>query len=231
MNYGNIVMPAELLKLPEAAYVAGVTLRDLNRTFEDKILPAPLYGYDPAGGRMLLVSACPFVTFYFDTAASSRLTADERTRVIGKAWERIQSIGGRKTLDLIGGLLSAQKSALIVEDDFLRVDLRPFFHRVAERLAKLRSAEGTVVRDENVMGGAPVVRGTRISPYDLAASVANGIPRARILKAYSGLSPESLDLSVIWAQANPPRGRPRRILDVLPKGSKAGEHRVVSRRH
>jgi uncharacterized protein (DUF433 family) len=225
----DIVMHAHLLKLPEAAYVAGVTLRDLNRTFEENILPAALYGYDPSGGRMLLAYACPFVTFYFDTAASSRLTADERTRVIGKAWERIQSNGGRKSLDLIGGLLSAQKSALIVEDDFLRVDLRPFFQRVEERLVKLKSAEGTVVRDEGVMGGVPVVRGTRISPYDLAASVAKGIPRARILKAYSELSPETLDLSVIWAQANPWRGRPRRVVDVLPEGSKAGERRVVPR--
>ncbi len=180
---------------------------------------------------MLLVSACPFVTFYFDTAASSRLTADERTRVIGKAWERIRSIGGRNALDLIGALLGARKSTLIMEDDFLRVDLRPFFQMAEERLAKLRSAEGTVVRDESVMGGAPVVRGTRISPYDLAASVSKGIPRARILKAYSGLSPETLDLSVIWAQANPVRGRPRRVLDVLPKGSKASERRIMPRRH
>jgi uncharacterized protein (DUF433 family) len=222
-------MPTELLKLPEAAYVAGVTLRDLNRTFEDKILPAPLYGYDPSGGRMLRVSACPFLTFYFDTAASSRLTADERTRVIGKAWKRIQSVGGSKTLDLIGGLLRAPKSSLIVEDDFLRVDLRRFFQSVEERLVKLKSAEETVMRDERVMGGAPVVCGTRISPYDLAASVAKGVPRARILKAYSGLSPETLDLSVIWAKTNPSRGRPRRVIDVLPKGSKAGERRVVPR--
>jgi uncharacterized protein (DUF433 family) len=222
-------MHGELLKLPEAAYVAGVTLRDLNRTFEEKILPAPLYGYDPTGGRMLLASACPLVTFYFDATASSRLTADERTRIIGKAWERIQFTSGRKTLDLIGGLLTAQKSSLIVEDDFLRVDLRRFFQMVEERLVKLKAAEETVMHDESMMGGAPVVRGTRISPYDLAASVAEGIPWARILKAYSGLSPETLDLAVIWAQTNPSRGRPRRIIDVLPKGSKAGERRVVPR--
>jgi uncharacterized protein (DUF433 family) len=223
-------MHTGLLKLSEAAYVAGVTLRDLNRTFEEKILPAPLYGRDPAGSRMLRVSACPFVTFYFDTTAAGRLTADERTRIIGKAWDRIRSIRGDAP-DSIRELPAAQNTALIVEDDFLRVDLRPFFQIVEERLAKLKSAEAAVMRDEMVMAGTPVVRGTRISPYDLAASVSKGIPKSRILKGYSELSPETLDLAVIWAQANPPRGRPRRILDALPKGSKVGRRRAVQRRH
>lgn len=224
------LMRGEALKLSEAAYVAGVTLRDVNRTFEEKILPAPLYGRDATGSRTLLASGCPFVTFYFDPTAAGRLTADERTRIIGKAWERIQSVRGSSSRDSINELPAAQNAALIVEDDFLRVDLRPFFQMVEERLANLKSAETMVVRDESVMGGEPVVRGTRISPYDLAASVSNGIPKWRILRGHSGLSPEALDLAVIWAQTNPPRGRPRRLLDTLPKGSKVGSRRTVQRR-
>ena len=37
-----------------------------------------------------------------------------------------------------------------------------------------------------------------------------GISENRILEAYPGLTPSSLDLSVLYARANPLRGRPRR---------------------
>src|SRR6266540_2305692 len=98
-------MKAEMLRLSEAAYVAGLTVRDVNRSVDEQILPDALYTRNSDGGRLLNRSACPFLTFYFD--AASRLTADERSKVISTVWERISS-ADRNTRGL----------ALVVKDDF-----------------------------------------------------------------------------------------------------------------
>jgi hypothetical protein len=54
--------------------------------------------------------------------------------------------------------------------------------------------------------------------HDVAASVAAGYPTDRLLAAYPSLDAEKLRLAAIYAEANPPRGRPRVTAD-LPEGS------------
>jgi uncharacterized protein (DUF433 family) len=43
--------------------------------------------------------------------------------------------------------------------------------------------EEPIVSDPDILGGMPVIKGTRLPVYDLAASVRAGIPRDRILAA------------------------------------------------
>jgi hypothetical protein len=45
--------------------------------------------------------------------------------------------------------------------------------------------DDTIVMDPNILGGMPVIKGTRVLVYDLAASVKAGVPRDRILATYS----------------------------------------------
>jgi len=75
-----------------------------------------------------------------------------------------------------------------------------------------------VVTDPEVLGGMPVIRGTRIPVYDVAASVAAGVPVARILAAYPALDAEQIELATLYVEANPPRARPSGA-DALPEGS------------
>ena len=86
-------------------------------------------------------------------------------------------------------------------------------------------ARSMVVSDPEIMGGTPVIRGTRVPVYDVAASVAAGIPLDRILAAYPSLKSEQLELANLYAEANPQRGRPRQRTAV-PIGSKV----IVSNR-
>jgi uncharacterized protein (DUF433 family) len=72
------------------------------------------------------------------------------------------------------------------------------------------------VSDPDTLGGTPVIRGTRVPVYDVAASVAAGIPMDRILEAYPSLDADKVELAAIYAEANPVRGRPRSS-DELPK--------------
>jgi uncharacterized protein (DUF433 family) len=85
------------------------------------------------------------------------------------------------------------------------------------------------VTDPDVLGGTPVIRSTRIPVYDVAASVAAGVPADRILAAYPSLDADKIELATIYAQANPARGRPRSS-DEFPKGAVILADRRVPRR-
>lgn len=69
------------------------------------------------------------------------------------------------------------------------------------------------------MGGTPVIRGTRVPVYDVAASVAAGIPLDRILAAYPSLKMEQIELANLYAEANPQRGRPRQRTAAPPEAT------------
>jgi hypothetical protein len=128
-------MNTEMLKLAEAAYVAGVSLRDINRSVDEHILPESLYAHREDRERFLFAYACPFVAFYFE--AASRLTSDERTRVISIAWERMRSA---HIQSLSGVGVTPHSISLIITDEFLSIDLLPFFEKVRSRFAKLKES-------------------------------------------------------------------------------------------
>lgn len=189
---------SELLKPSEAAVVAGVAVRDVNRVIDERILPDAFYRADE--GRSISATGCILISFYFESA--ERLTAEERVTTIRELGSRFGSVWDRApdswaTLDWI------------FHDEFLTIDLFPFVERTKDGLERLVAARNLVVSDPHVLGGTPVIRGTRIPVHDVAASVAAGIPTKRILDAYPALDKRKIDLATIYAQANPPRGRPR----------------------
>jgi uncharacterized protein (DUF433 family) len=65
--------------------------------------------------------------------------------------------------------------------------------------------------DPKILSGTPVIRGTRVPVYNVAASVASGIPMERILSAYPGLKRRQVELAALYVDANPQRGRPRQF--------------------
>jgi uncharacterized protein (DUF433 family) len=73
--------------------------------------------------------------------------------------------------------------------------------------------------DPEILSGTPVIRGTRVPVYDVAASVASGIPMERILSAYPSLKRKQVELATLYVDANPQRGRPRQNTS-LPSNAK-----------
>ena len=192
MNTGPFVDTLlKVLTPAEAAFVAGVSIRDVHRVIDEQILPHSLYSTQQA--RSLRSEACAFISFYFQ--AADRLTAEERQRTIRTA--------SRHCLDWTAG----EKCS--VQDDFLTIDLSPFWKSAQERLCRLREAQEMVSAEEEVLGGTPVIKGTRVPVYDVAASVSAGLPKERILAAYPSLNGNQVELAALFAEANPQRGRPR----------------------
>jgi uncharacterized protein (DUF433 family) len=198
---------ADMLKPTEAAVVARVALRDVNRVIDEHIIPTDFLSLED--GRRVAATACTLIAFYFDSA--KRLTSEERLFVIREAGSRLYRFRARAIASLI-------EEDWTVRDEFLTIDLAPFVRRTKERMECLAAACEIVVSDPDVLGGTPVLRGTRVPVYDVAASVAAGLPVDRILAAYPSLDGEKIELAAIYAEANPARGRPRASGD-LPKGA------------
>jgi len=213
-------MRTELLTPAEAAVVASVTVRDINRVIDEKILPEGFYSADD--GRHVRLIACPLVGFYF--RAAKALTAEHRLLLIHRFSERII----RDTTNR--PLASWRDADWTLRDGFLTVSLSEFVADADDRSIRLSAAQDMVVEDPAILGGTPVIRGTRIPVYDVVASVTAGLPRARILAAYPGLEETTLDLAVLYAEANPVRGRPRRLA-ALPEKVIVIAERKVPRRH
>lgn len=190
----------ETLTPTEAAIVSGVSVRDVHRVIDEHILPESFY--DTQDARSFKSHACVFIAFYF--GAADRLTSEERQRAITLASRNPSNVKSRTRT---------------IQDEFLTIDLAPFWKGVDERMVRLNAARAQVVEDNEILSGTPVIKGTRIPVYDVAASVAAGIPMERILSSYPSLNREQVELAALFAEANPQRGRPRQRI-VPPAGAK-----------
>lgn len=209
----------ELLKPNEAAVVSCVRLRDVNRAIDELILPEALIGRH--GGRWLKPEACTFLAFYFESA--DRLTSEERVLTIRTIWDRLAHKGLRPSnLRLT--------SDWVMHHEFLSIDLRAFAKRTNDRLGKLEAARKRVSVTDDVLGGTPVFQGTRVPVHQIASLVAADVPADEILEDYPSLDRKDLELAVLYAKANPPRGRPRPLLANLPDGTKLRSERRIPRK-
>lgn len=211
---------AEMLKPSEAAVVSRVTLRDVNRVIDERILPDAFVSAD--NGRQILAAACSLIAFYFESA--KQLTSEERLLAIRSAEPRIAKA---RSLDWAKLL----REDWMVQHDFLTIDLTPFIQRLRDRLTDLDAARAAVESTPDVLGGTPVLKGTRVPVYDVAASAAAGRSTEEILSAWPSLDADLVRLAAIYAEANPPRGRPRGSAG-MPKGAViVTNKRVPRRRH
>jgi len=207
----------------EAAVVASVTVRDVNRVIDERILPDELYVVANDRTRRFFVDSCVLIAFYFKTA--NQLTAEERIKTIADASSRLPSISMKKN-----SRRSASRSKWVITEDFLTIDLAPFVKSVQEQFSRLQEARALVVEDPEILGGIPIVRNTRIPVYDVAASASTGISTDRLLAAYPGLRASDVDLAVLYAEANPQRGRPRRVPSPSPRKVSLVAQRRLPRR-
>ena len=214
-------MPAtEMLKATEAAVVARVSLRDVNRVIDERILPETLVSVE--NGRFVLGAACTLIAFYFESA--KRLTSEERLFAIRSAEPRLRRWNRAATEAML-------KADWTVRHDFLTIDLLPFFERSVARLERLDAAREVVTISDDIMGGTPVISGTRVPVRDVAAALAAGVPAKEILEDYPSLTEDRLELAALYAEANPLRGRPKPLIARLPEGARIlSDHRVPRRR-
>jgi uncharacterized protein (DUF433 family) len=192
----------ELLTTREAAVVAGVEVRDINRLIDEHILPDELFHNDST--RLLWAGACALVRFYY--GAEKALTADERKGAIRHVCLDART---RHLTWTIKRWRQARPHWIYHHDHFLTLNFDRFVDDTITGHDKLTKAREIVVEDPHILGGTPVIKGTRVPVYDIAASAARGQTPEEIKEDYPSLDEEKIASAILYAKATPQRGRPR----------------------
>ena len=198
----------ETLTTTEAAVVAGVSVDDVNRTIDRRILPERLYGTTTV--RTLKRDACLWIAFWFET--SDWLTPNARQRVILEGSSRCPS-------------WPELRSCKLQESRTIEVGIRDLWDEVDGRFKELQNAQQMVEENPEILSGTPVIRGTRIPVYDVANLIEEKTPMDELKELYPRLSEEQFRLASLYAKARPLRGRPKRRS--LPEASRIS----VSKKH
>ena len=108
------------------------------------------------------------------------------------------------------------------------VDIGSFVLKAVNRMNTIERAQRFVTSDPEVLGGAPVFAGTRVSVDTVMASLKKGIDRKRILGAYPFLTDEHLEAARVYSGVHPRRGRPTKA-STAPPAWKIKSSRHVAR--
>lgn len=215
----HVALAEALNATTEAAVVADVSVRDVNHLIDERVLPEQLYKIE--GGRRVYAGACALVNFY--VCAAESLTARERSHAIDRIWTESRA----KRMAWMIKSWRRSKPKWTVRHHFLTINFDKFVADTIERHDKLTEARKIVVEDPDILGGTPVITGTRVPVHDIAASAQAGLTTAQIKNAYPSLDEKLIELAVLYAKAMPARGRPRHIKPDVPV---AVLRKVVQRR-
>ncbi len=87
--------------------------------------------------------------------------------------------------------------------------LAPKIKAACKRVARYRRARAEwIVSDAAIMGGTPVIKGTRMTVYSVLSRINDGDTLDVIAQENPDIPPEALEAAVVFAKANPIRGRP-----------------------
>jgi uncharacterized protein (DUF433 family) len=71
-----------------------------------------------------------------------------------------------------------------------------------------RARRGLIERNPGILGGTPVIKGTRLNVYAIAGRLDHGETIEELLRDYPYVTREQLEAAQLYAKANPLRGRP-----------------------
>lgn len=211
-----------LVPTAEAAYIARLTDKQIQRVVDEHILAAPLV--QQGNGRRFSKLAAAFAKFYFDWEAT--LTASARKDIIEQLTKRVM-----KRADATDVLALAVSPSEVNWDIVLEVaSMKCHFTLVTVisdaqfRASQVEQAHRTIVEDETVLGGVPVFKGTRVPIDNVLAMVRSGRNFAELKGDYPFLTPQLLAAAETYQAVHPKRGRPVRA------GQPPAEWRLRSRK-
>jgi uncharacterized protein (DUF433 family) len=185
-HQGPVVSPRE------AAYVSGLSEKTVQQAIDRReIAPAP--GEDAGTqGRGVSYDALVYLSL--------------RKRLSGL----ITGTGARLIRDELMREVPGPESGYTLDVGPLSLSAEPDVRAVNQRLTELKEVRAVIIRDPEVLGGEPVVAGTRIGVYFLAELAGQGADAEELLEDYPSLTAHTLQAALTYARVYPRRGRPRK---------------------
>jgi len=194
---------ATFIPTAEAAFIAGISDRDMNRVVDEHLVPDSLVRL--SNGRKFAPLAAAFARFYF--ATEEMFVAVLRRKVLDELTRRVEELEERDAVLALSRLPKTMNWE--IDMSYVRIDVSTFIAESLARARQLDKAESLVSSDPEVMSGAPVFAGTRVPIDTVLGSLDAGIEMSRLRRSYPFLTPEYIDAARIYAKVHPKRGRPR----------------------
>jgi uncharacterized protein (DUF433 family) len=197
----------EMLPTSAAAFIGGLTEKQMHRLIDDGIVEPPLFLKD--GRRCWTKLASALGSFYFHETELSRRTKIE---VIHQCTRILLE---RKDVDIVFVLKfevhDPNWSKLFeVKLKTFYVDLGHYVHEAQLRARQLEAAEAAITSEREILRGMPVFKGTRVPIAFVLESLDRGYGLDDLHEAYPFITAELIEHAKVYAASHPrPVGRPR----------------------
>jgi uncharacterized protein (DUF433 family) len=177
----------------EVAELSGAPKRVVEKAIEERVLPVRVPARGAGNGRRMLPTQA-VVYAALVSKIDLKLTAAHKKRLFGK-------IAKLKP--------AALRTARVEVAPAVEVNVGRLVGDVLERAERYRAVrDASIKMDQAVMGGTPVIRGTRVTVYSVLGRIENGETIDDILEDNPDLHREVIEAAATYARAHPRMGRP-----------------------
>jgi len=186
---------ARLFTPAEAAAVSGLALKAVNNVIDKRIVPIvrPVTPGKRTSRRYLTRE--DLLRLRLEHGLAGRLPVEHRQALFRE-------------------LASRPDAETLKADDLLIVDIGAARRQVENRVRDLEEAEAAIHSDPGIMGGEPVIKGTRMPVYNIVAQLEAGATEDEMVEGRTNLNKRHLALARVWVAAHPRRGRPKTMADL-----------------
>ena len=188
------------LTVKETAFLAEVTPRAVEKAIENRVFLVKRGKPSRAGGAQRFLPALAVV--YLVALRASGLT-DLPIRNKKLLWKGLKELGSQKS-----GLDAKLKPVLIGKGVTVNVD-ELAADKFETTVKYIDGKHRYLVMDKNILGGTPVIAGTRMTVYSVLARLNDGEALEDIHEDNPDISLEALKTAEIYARSNPILGRPK----------------------
>lgn len=177
----------------EAAILAEVSTKRVQKAIDDKIVDSRTRAVDESRPRRWVSAEAVYALTILNHADVKLPKAKKRALY---EWLRDRPE-------------SEWRAGFIPLSDVLTIQTSNFLSKYIDRVNSYKTArEKVIMRDPEIMGGTPVIGGTRITVYALAGRLEDGETIGDLLEDYPQLKREDVEAAIMYAKANPMLGRP-----------------------
>ncbi|UYN97226.1 MAG: DUF433 domain-containing protein [Enhydrobacter sp.] len=173
--------------------MADVPVRAVDKAIEEKVLAGIRRRGMPSRRRLLPLHAVPYAAIIARLPVTLSLSAKR---------DLANALGKRPVARMTATPLKIASAVTIDVPTLVGRDL-------AERAARYsRAREQHIEVDPDIMGGTPVLRGTRITVYSVLGRLDGGDSVGDILEDNPHLTREAVETAALYARTHPLLGRP-----------------------
>ncbi|MGA7676240.1 MAG: DUF433 domain-containing protein [Rhizomicrobium sp.] len=177
----------------EVAELAGTAKHVVEKAIEENVLRVRKSGRHGLGAKRLLPTQA-VVYMALVSKLDLKLTAAHKKRLFG----RLANLNASEVRKVRVELAPA-----------VEVDVGRLVGNVLEKAERYRTVRDASIQvSDSIMGGTPVIRGTRMTVYSILGRIEHGETIKDILADNPDLEREAVEAAITYARSHPPMGRP-----------------------